>query len=76
MYQWLESRPFRSPKTRSILKTILEPKQLVQISGNVVWGYIFLQMYLDRQAWANSVDPDELLQNALLATHLFRQNIG
>ena len=22
-------------------------------------------MYLDRQAWANSVDPDEMLQNAV-----------
>ena len=27
-------------------------------------SYHIYYMYLDRQAWANSVDPDEMLQNA------------
>ena len=30
--------------------------------------YHIYHMYLDRQAWANSIDPDERLQNA--ASHL------
>ena len=27
-------------------------------------AYSIIHMYSDRQAWANSVDPDEMLQNA------------
>ena len=28
------------------------------------WSDHIYHKYLDRQAWANSVDPDEMLQNA------------
>ena len=29
-----------------------------------MFGYCIYHMYLDRQAWANSVDPYEMPQNA------------
>ena len=51
------------------LYEILSPKFLEKIQENINCSiYRISHMYSDRQAWANSIDPDETPQNA--ASHL------